>query len=90
MGARDPGGGSIFTSGDYDVSLGGPLGTILAFALFLAVSVTMLVVVTALEGLLGAVLPSWLVLPGVLVVATVLVGLGLWGVLRFNEWRRYR
>lgn len=88
MGARDPAGGSIVTSDESTLSLGGPLGVFFGLALFVIVAVVVVVVVTGLEAALAPFVPQWLVLPVVLLTTAILVGAGLWALLRFNEWRR--
>lgn len=90
MGSRDPLGGSNVTTGEgYDPG-GGPLGVVAGAVAFLVVAVLLVVVVSGLEAVFAAVLPSVLVLPAVLLAAAGLVVAAVYGVLRANTWRRRR
>lgn len=84
MGARDPQGGSIITSGDGFDWRGGPIGAILGVIGF-AVVTAFLIGITA--GF-SAILPEWLVLPAIIVSLLVIGIAGLWIVPKFNAWRK--
>lgn len=84
MGARDPQGGSIITSGDGFDWRGGPFGAILG--VIGAALVTGFLIAVAMG--LSKIIPEWLVMPAVLVSIAFLGIFGLWAVLKFGEWRR--
>lgn len=84
-GSRDPLGGQSLTSGGgYDLT-GGPFGYLKALALFVVVVVALVGTVWGLEGVLRAFVPTWAVLPLVIVAVAILVVTGLSVVLRANE-----
>ena len=73
FGSRDPLGGQTILSGDAYDALGRPFGFLKALALFAAVTVVLMGTVLGFERAIGPFVPSWAVLPLVVVAFGIVV-----------------
>lgn len=88
FGSRDPlGGQTIHSGGVYD-ALGGPFGFLKALVLFAAATIVLMGTVLGFERAIGPFVPSWAVLPLVIVAFGIVVLVGVSFIFRAGTWLR--